>query len=76
MRCCLTLNRMRLRRARWFRRVLQYIVDDIKIPNLEASSLYAGIMIDTNNFMNKTGVRTFRSSRISEKKRCGYYTGA
>lgn len=42
--------------------VLQYIVDDIKIPNLEASSLYAGIMIDTNNFMNKTGVRTFEAA--------------
>ena len=42
--------------------VLQYIVADIKIPNLEASSLYAGIMIDTNNFMNKTGVRTFEAA--------------
>ncbi len=42
--------------------VLQYIVDDIKIPNLEASSLYAGIMIDTNNFVNKTGVRTFEAA--------------
>ena len=37
-------------------------MDDIKIPNLEASSLYAGIMIDTNNFMNKTGVRTFEAA--------------
>ena len=42
--------------------ILQYIVDDIQIPNLEASSLYAGIMIDTNNFMNKTGVRTFEAA--------------
>lgn len=42
--------------------VLQYIVDGIKIPSLEASSLYAGIMIDTNNFLNKTGVRTFEAA--------------
>lgn len=42
--------------------VLQYIVDDIKLPNKEASALYAGIMIDTNNFTNKTGVRTFEAA--------------
>ena len=49
--------------------ILQYIVDDIKIPNLEASSLYAGIMIDTNNFVNKTGVRTFEAAAFL--RRCG-----
>ena len=42
--------------------VLQYIVDGIKIPKIEASSLYAGIMIDTNNFVNSTGVRTFEAA--------------
>lgn len=42
--------------------VLQYIVDGIKIPKLEASSLYAGIMIDTNNFAYRTGVRTFEAA--------------
>ena len=42
--------------------VLQYIVDGIKIPKIEASSLYAGIMIDTNSFMNRTGVRTFEAA--------------
>ncbi len=42
--------------------ILQYIVDDIKLPKLEASSLYAGIMIDTNYFVNKTGVRTFEAA--------------
>ena len=42
--------------------VLQYIVDDVKIPAMEANSLYAGIMIDTNNFLNKTGVRTFEAA--------------
>lgn len=49
--------------------VLQYIVDDIKIPKLEASSLYAGIMIDTNNFVNRTGVRTFEAAAFL--RRCG-----
>ena len=49
--------------------ILQYIVDDIKIPDLEASSLYAGIMIDTNNFVNKTGVRTFEAAAFL--RRCG-----
>lgn len=49
--------------------VLQYIVDDIKIPKIEASSLYAGIMIDTNNFMNRTGVRTFEAAAFL--RRCG-----
>ena len=42
--------------------VLLYIVDNIKIPNVEASAMYAGIMIDTNNFTNRTGVRTFEAA--------------
>lgn len=42
--------------------ILQYIVDEIKIPGLEASSMYAGIMIDTNNFVSRTGVRTFEAA--------------
>ncbi|HIW20788.1 MAG TPA: DHH family phosphoesterase [Candidatus Dorea intestinavium] len=42
--------------------ILQYIVDNIKIPNIEASAMYAGIMIDTNNFTNRTGVRTFEAA--------------
>ncbi len=42
--------------------LLQYIVDDVRLPGLEASSLYAGIMVDTNNFMNRAGVRTFEAA--------------
>lgn len=49
--------------------VLQYIVDDIKIPSVEADCLYAGIMIDTRNFMNRTGVRTFEAAAFL--RRCG-----
>ena len=49
--------------------VLQYIVDDIKIPSVEADCLYAGIMNDTRNFMNRTGVRTFEAAAFL--RRCG-----
>ena len=49
--------------------ILQYIVDDVKLPSMEASSMYAGIMIDTNNFMNRAGVRTFEAAAFL--RRCG-----
>lgn len=42
--------------------ILQYIGDSVKIRNVEADSMYAGIIIDTNNFMNRTGVRTFEAA--------------
>ena len=42
--------------------VLQYIADNVKIRQAEADAMYAGIVIDTNNFMNKTGVRTFEAA--------------
>ena len=42
--------------------ILQYISDNIRIRSVEADSLYAGIMIDTNNFMTKAGVRTFEAA--------------
>ena len=42
--------------------ILQYITDNIRIKSIEADSLYAGIMIDTNNFMAKAGVRTFEAA--------------
>ena len=42
--------------------ILQYIGDNIKIRSEEADCLYSGIVIDTNNFMTKTGVRTFEAA--------------
>jgi len=42
--------------------VLQYFSEDIKLGDVEADTLYAGILIDTNNFMTKTGVRTFEAA--------------
>lgn len=42
--------------------ILQYISDSIKLRTEEANAMYAGLMIDTNNFLNKTGVRTFEAA--------------
>ena len=42
--------------------ILQYIGENVKIHNEEADSLYSGMVVDTNNFMNKTGVRTFEAA--------------
>lgn len=42
--------------------ILQYIGDGIKIKPAEADAMYAGIVIDTNNFMNQAGVRTFEAA--------------
>jgi c-di-AMP phosphodiesterase-like protein len=47
--------------------ILQYIGDGVKIKSLEAEALYAGIMIDTNNFLTKTGVRTFEAAAYLRK---------
>ncbi len=49
--------------------MLQYFDENIKIKNMEADCIYAGIMIDTNNFMSKTGVRTFEAAAFL--RRCG-----
>lgn len=42
--------------------IVQYISDDIKIRAVEADAMYAGIVIDTHNFLNQTGVRTFEAA--------------
>lgn len=42
--------------------VLQYIGEGLKLRQAEADAMYAGIMIDTNNFLTKTGVRTFEAA--------------
>ena len=42
--------------------ILQYIGDGLKLKPLEAEAMYSGIMIDTNNFLTKTGVRTFEAA--------------
>ena len=47
--------------------VLQYIGDNIKMRPIEADALYSGMVIDTNNFVNKTGVRTFEAAAFLRK---------
>ncbi len=42
--------------------ILQYIGENIRITPEEADCMYSGIIIDTNNFMTKTGVRTFEAA--------------
>ena len=42
--------------------VLQYFTDDIRLSEYEADCVYAGVLVDTNNFMTKTGVRTFEAA--------------
>lgn len=42
--------------------ILQYIADGIKVKSAEADAMYAGIVIDTNNFTNQAGVRTFEAA--------------
>jgi len=42
--------------------ILQYVEERIKLKEIEAEALYAGIIVDTKNFMFKTGVRTFEAA--------------
>ena len=42
--------------------ILQYFADDLRLRNIEADSIYAGIIIDTNNFTTRAGVRTFEAA--------------
>lgn len=42
--------------------VLQYFEDNVRLKSLEADCLYAGIIIDTNGFVAKTGARTFEAA--------------
>lgn len=47
--------------------IMQYIGGNLKLKPLEADALYAGIMIDTNNFLTKAGVRTFEAAAFLRK---------
>lgn len=49
--------------------IMQYIGGNLKLKPMEADALYAGIMIDTNNFLTKAGVRTFEAAAYL--RRCG-----
>ncbi len=49
--------------------IVQYSGEEVRLRTLEADALYSGIMVDTNNFMNKPGVRTFEA--VAFLRRCG-----
>ena len=42
--------------------ILQYIAERIRIKPVEADGLFAGMALDTKNFTQKTGVRTFEAA--------------
>jgi c-di-AMP phosphodiesterase-like protein len=48
--------------------VIQYIDEKLKLNQLEAEALYAGIVIDTKNFTFKTGVRTFEAASFLRRQ--------
>lgn len=47
--------------------LLQYSEGKIELSKLEAECLYAGILTDTKNFTQKTGVRTFEAAAYLKK---------
>lgn len=49
--------------------LLQYYQEDVELEKIEATALYAGIIVDTKNFAVQTGVRTFDAA--SYLRRCG-----
>ena len=42
--------------------LIQYFLDHVEIKPIEASALYAGIVVDTKNFVVQTGARTFEAA--------------
>ncbi len=42
--------------------ILQYIDEKLKLKQIEAEALFAGIVVDTKSFTFKTGVRTFEAA--------------
>ena len=49
--------------------ILQYVADGIRVKSPEADAMYAGVVIDTNNFTNQTGVRTFEAAAYLRTER-------
>lgn len=47
--------------------ILQYINGGIKIKSIIADCLYSGIIIDTQNFTTKAGVRTFEAASFLKR---------
>ncbi len=48
--------------------IVQYIIDDVSLSPAEADAMYAGIVVDTQNFTIQTGVRTFEAAAFLRRK--------
>lgn len=49
--------------------IMQYFGEELEPNELEAESIYSGIIVDTNNFADRTSARTFEAAAYL--KRCG-----
>jgi len=47
--------------------IIEYATNEVTLEQIEAESLYAGVMMDTKNFTFKTGVRTFEAAAYLRK---------
>lgn len=47
---------------------MTYVVDDKLVPPVVAEALLAGIMLDTKNFVARTGVRTFQAAAYLKER--------
>ena len=47
--------------------ILQYIPDKPKLKPIEADAMYSGMIVDTDNFVTKTGVRTFEAAAFLKR---------
>ena len=47
--------------------ILPYLMNNAKLQKVEAEALFAGIMLDTKNFVLRTGVRTFEAAAYLRK---------
>ena len=48
--------------------IMQYINETVRLTSKEADTMYSGIMVDTNNFTRRVGVRTFEAAAYLKKK--------
>ena len=48
--------------------ILQYVEEKVRLKPLEAEALFAGIVVDTKNFIFKTGVRTFEAASFLRRQ--------
>ncbi|MBO8463498.1 MAG: DHH family phosphoesterase [Firmicutes bacterium] len=47
--------------------ILQYIPDKPKLKPIEADAMYSGMIVDTDTFVTKTGVRTFEAAAFLKR---------